>query len=481
MYIGVDVGTSITKAVAFGADGTQLDVQSVPTKLIHPAPGRIEQDTAEVLASVTSVLSALVGRVGQPEFVAVTGQGDGLWLVDADGVPVRNAVSWMDGRAAQTVRDWTAAGVEEAVFRVNGSIQFPGSPAAIMSYLDEHEPSTLDRAATAGYCKDVVLQHLTGLRATDASDSSMPYSDLNGGYSDVALSALGLTHRAGLLAPIHAHQPVGELHAAGASATGLAAGTPIVSGPYDLPACARGTGVVTPGDGMVIIGTTLACQVITASPDTSGTPAGLTLATGAPGRWLRAMPAMVGTASLDWTLRLVGASTGSLAGMLGESGAGANGVSVLPYFSPSGERAPFVDPFARGQFSGLTVQSTPADLVRAVCEGIAYAARHCLDAAGLTGSLAVAGGGARSAAWLQIFADVLGRELRLPRCSEVGARGVVVNAFDVVGRAFDEAAWTGSELVVSPGRDVERYEEGYGRYLAQVGSARAAWADATVW
>ncbi|WP_086829244.1 FGGY-family carbohydrate kinase [Allokutzneria sp. NRRL B-24872] len=472
MYVGVDVGTSVTKAVAFGPDGAQLDSESAQTKLLHPAPGQTEQDVDEVLRSVTTVLDAVVSRVGQPEFVAITGQGDGLWLSDVDGRPSRAAVSWMDGRAAEIVRHWTASGVEEALFRVNGNIQFPGSPAAILSYLDRHEPGALDRSETAGYCKDIVLQHLTGLRATDASDTTMPFGDLHGGYSARALELTGLSHRANLLAPIHARQPVGELRSAD---TVLAQGTPIVSGPYDLPACAHGSGVVSPGDGMVIIGTTLACQVITDSPDTSGHPAGLTLATGVPGSWLRAMPAMVGTASLDWVLRMIGATTSDVPALLAESPPGANGVSVLPYFSPSGERAPFVDPSARGQFTGLTLRSSRADLVRAVCEGIAYAARHCLEAAGLTGSLAVAGGGARSPEWLQVFADVLDRPLRLPRCSEVGARGVVVNAFGALGLEHDAESWTGSERIIEPGQDVARYREGYERYLAHLSAARPLW------
>ncbi|MCP3804337.1 carbohydrate kinase [Allokutzneria sp. A3M-2-11 16] len=472
MYIGVDVGTSITKAVAFDRYGAQLDSESVQTQLIHPAPGQTEQDVDEVLHSVTTVLGALVSRVGQPEFAAVTGQGDGLWLTDSEGRPSRAAVSWMDGRAAETVRAWTSGGVEEALFRINGNIQFPGSPAAIMSYLDRHEPEALDRSATAGYCKDVVLQHLTGVRGTDASDTTMPFGDLRGGYSAEALELTGLSHRADLLAPIHPGQPVGELRLPD---IGLAQGTPIVSGPYDLPACAHGAGVMEPGDGMVIIGTTLACQVITDAPDTSGRPAGLTLATGVLGKWLRAMPAMVGTASLDWVLRTIGATTSDVPGLLAECRAGANGVAVLPYFSPSGERAPFVDPSARGQITGLTLRNSRADLVRAVCEGIAYAARHCLDAAGLTGTLAVAGGGARSPEWLQIFADVLDRPLRLPRCSEVGARGVVVNAFGALGREHDAASWTGSEQIIEPGHDVEHYREGYQRYLAHLDAARPLW------
>ncbi|MCP2164521.1 xylulokinase [Goodfellowiella coeruleoviolacea] len=479
MYVGVDVGTSVTKAVAFAESGEQLDCEVVDTRLSHPSPGLVEQDTDEVVDSVGAVIRGLLDRVREPvELLALTGQGDGLWLVDDQGRPVRPAVSWMDGRAAGTIREWTDSGVADAVFQANGNTLFPGCAAALLAHLDAHEPAALDRATTAAYCKDVVFQRLTGVRATDASDASLPFGDPAGGYSEAVLKATGLTHRADLLAPVRTPLPVGELHAAGAAATGLPVGTPVTSGPFDLPACARGAGVVHPGDGMLIIGTTLACQVASSTVDTSGAPAGMNLATGTPGRFLRAMPAMVGTASVDWVLRLTKSTVDDLPRLLAAAPPGARGVSVLPYFAPSGERAPFVDPFARGQFSGLTLQHDAADVVRAVCEGIAYAARHCLEAAGLSGALAVSGGGARSDAWLRVFADVLRRPLHIAQGTQVGARGAVVAGLAALGRPVDEAGWTGSARVVEPGAAADHYERGYQRYLDQLAAARPLWGAA---
>src|SRR5690606_10017060 len=105
----------------------------------------------------------------------------------------------------------------------------------------------------------------------------------------------------------------------------------------------------------------------------------------------------------------------------------------LPYFSPAGERAPFVEPRMRGHFDGMTVQTEAADLVRATCEGIAYAARQCLEAAGLNGEVAICGGGAKSAVWLQMVADVLGRPVRVAPQPETGARGAVLSALRASG------------------------------------------------
>lgn len=484
MYVGVDVGTTITKAVVFDAQGEAVSLAARPTRLLHPNPSWVEQDTGEVVDSVAEVVrdaaqEATEARPGEPvEVLAITGQGDGCWLVDGDGNPVRNAVSWMDGRAAAIVDTWLAAGLERVLFQVNGNTIFPGAMAPILAWLDRHEPDVLDRAATAAYCKDVVMQRLTGLRATDASDASLPFSDpATDGYSAKVLAETELTARAGLLAPITRPLPQGELHGQGAAMVGLAEGTPVVTGPFDLPACARGGGVVTPGDGLIIIGTTLACQVLTDRIDTSGDPTGMHLATATEGRWLRAMPAMVGTASLDWLLRLTGMDVSELDGALRASPPGARGVEALPYMSPSGERAPFVDPYARGQLTGLSLETGREDVVRALCESIAYAGKHCFEAAGLTGKVVACGGGTKSSAWLQIFADVLQRPLEIARGPEVGARGVVVQALALTGNDGDVAAWTAPERVVEPDPAAAgAYADGYARYLAHVEAARPLWA-----
>lgn len=382
-YIGVDVGTSVVKAAAFDPLGRTLAVESRPVGLaIHG--GRVEQDMDEVYGAVGEVLAAL-GSDGVA-FVGLTGQGDGVWLVDA-AVAGPQAISWMDGRAHELVDAWLASGVFETVYRRTGSAMFPGCPGPVLAWLDRHEPASLDAATTALYCKDMVFQRLTGVRATDVSDASTPFLDpVTRAYAPDIVAALGLTHRSSLLAPVS--DPVATAE--------LPSGLPISNGPYDLPACALGAGVARPGDGLLIVGTCLAALVATERLALDGEPAGLHISTDRPGHWLRAMPAMVGTAALDWVLTTTGVRHTEVDALLATTPPGANGVRVLPYFAPSGERAPFVEPRLRAEFTGVSLETTPAELIRAVCEGIGFAARHCLEAAGLTGTLALCGGGTRS-------------------------------------------------------------------------------------
>jgi len=470
MIIGVDVGTTVTKAVGFDDTGVPRARAAVRTSLTRAGEGRYEQDVTAVFEAVETVLA----EIGPADAIGITGQGDGLWLADASGAPVRTAISWLDARASGVLAEWAADGRLDAIFRRTGSLLFPGSAGPILAALAATEPATLDAAATAGYCKDLVLQRLTGLRATDPSDASVPFLDpyaMN--YADDLVELCGLGRWRRLLAPVH-RAPMAPLSAAAAARTGQPVGIPVVAAPYDLPACAWGAGITEVGDGLLILGTTLACEVVVDTVDTTGDPAGLSLSTWFPKRWLRAMPAMVGTAALDWVLRLVGAGVDDLPALLAASPPGARGVTVLPFFAEAGERAPFVEPHARARLDGLHLGHDRADVVRAATEALAYAARHCLTAAGLTGELVVCGGGAASRPWLQIFADVLGRPLRALPGEEVGARGAALAAGRAVGRPALPAP---AGVVVEPGPDSGRYADGYEHYLRAVSHARNWWRE----
>src|SRR4051794_18360921 len=245
MYVGIDVGTSMVKAAAFDGEGRELAVEARSVGLdLHG--GVVEQDMEEVYAAVVAVLQELTAKVPEPiELAGLTGQGDGVWLVDKGGRPVRAAASWMDGRAHELLDQWLSDGTFETVFRRTGSAMFPGCPGPLLAWFDRCEPKSLDAASTALYCKDMVFRRLTGAPATtDVSDASMPFLDpRTRSYDNRVVELLGLTHRRGLLAPI------GDPIATAGAREGLPPGTPLANGPYDLPSCALGAGVTAPGDG----------------------------------------------------------------------------------------------------------------------------------------------------------------------------------------------------------------------------------------
>ena len=478
MLIGIDLGTSNIKAAAFSLAGESLAVASRRPTLRYLSAERIEQDFEEVVNAVGSVIAEVLAATGQvPVAVGVTGQSDGLWLLDERGYAVRPAVSWLDGRGDAILQRWMDNGVFEAVFRRNANAMYAGCHAPLMAAVAESEPDAFKSAATVSYLKDGIVQRLTGVRATDPSDASFPFLDVRTQqYDPEILRLVGLERYAHLLAPVE--RSPGKAHplnAAGAALTGLPEGVPVHAGPFDMPACAIGAGVNKIGDGLIIMGTTLACQVLVDKVDPSVEPMGMTICVPAPERWLRAAPATSGTPALDWVLSLVGAKPDALEGLLAESEAGAHGVTALPYFAATGERAPFCDVSARGLLSGLKTGTTRADLVMAICESVAYAARHCMEAAGLTGRLMICGGGANSRVWCQMIADVLEQPLYVARRPEVGARGVAMATMDVLGIPYDFDAWTRPEAVIEPAGLAGRRRDGYAYYLETVELARKLW------
>jgi sugar (pentulose or hexulose) kinase len=466
----IDIGTSITKVVVYDDDLHIVATQSRPTEMSRPAPGRYEHDVNHLHANVVDLLTA--APTDGVDVVVLTGQGDGLWLLDSAAKPVRPAISWMDNRGASDCRNWSGTGAIESVYRRTGSALFPGSGAALLSATLRHDPDALAAAETATFCQHAVFQRLTGVRVASRSAAIAGlFNPRTGGYDREALAATGLSSIARLLPELAdgavAFAPIRpEL----VERIGLRSGALLASGPYDLPAAALGAGLSSPGDGLAIVGTTLACLVAGDSAHASGEPAGLTLCAADDAGLLRAMPAMVGTSGLDWVLSLVGGSHADLKSILRSSPPGANGVSALPYLSPAGERAPFLDSAASAEFAGLRLTTTSADLVRALCEALAYAARHCFEAAGLDGDLMLCGGASASDELMAIFADVFDRSLLVIDEPETTARGATIAAS--TSPTMQTSPKPASTAVFPSAESAAIYRDGYAAYLERVQIAR---------
>ena len=184
--ICLDVGTSLIKAVAFDEDGNELSVVRQPTEVLRPQPGFAEQDMGAVWDAVSGAVEELTGSLEEKvELLAFTGQGDGCWLVDADGRPTGPAVLWNDARNAALVQKWERDGTLARAFEINGSLAFPGLPCAVLPWLREHEPERVENAHRSMFCDGWIFLRLTGEFGIDESDASVPLLDIRSGeYSD---------------------------------------------------------------------------------------------------------------------------------------------------------------------------------------------------------------------------------------------------------------------------------------------------------
>jgi erythritol kinase (D-erythritol 1-phosphate-forming) len=424
-----------------------------------------------VWAAAASVVAEVAPADGRVDLLAVTGQGDGCWLVDAAGEPVRPAMLWNDARASSTVDDWERDGLLEKAFRVTGSYGNAGLAHAQLSWLRATEPAAADRAATLLSCGSWLWSQLTGRRALDASEAGNPFLDATTGrYADGLLDELGLGWARRLLPEVvTGADRVAALTAAAAGPLGLAAGTPVALAPYDVPATALGVGATRPGDGFAVLGTTLCVGVVADDPGLDRDPAGMSLRTD--GRWLLAYATLAGTEVLEWARELL--ALDSAAALVALAGTAAHPAPplVLPYLSPAGERAPFRDARAKGAALGLNLEHRPADVARGVLDGLSLAVRDCLAASGAApDSLTVCGGGARSDAWCQLLADATALPVTRTTQDQVGALGAVLSA----PTAWSPTGTVRADRTWSP-RDADRLEAAYARFLAarESGATRA--------
>lgn len=453
----VDAGTTVVKAVAFDPAGRVLAVAR-RASASQSAGVRSEQDMDATWEAAAAATRAVLADVGvPPRMIAVTAQGDGCWLVDANARPVRPAVLWNDGRAEGLVRRWQDDGTLAAIFSRTGAVTYPGLANAILAVLAREEPDALARAAACLTCGGWLFASLTGVVATDRSDAAAPWLDaVSGGYADDVLTLSGIEWAAGLRPRLlDDGARTAPLTSAAAARLGAPAGIPVVYAPYDVATAALGVGCVDPGQACCVLGTTLCTETVIGGPDVTGARSGCSVPGGHDGRWLRVLATLAGCGVVDWAVDLLGLDGPDALGALArEAPAGAGGLQLAPYLSPAGERVPFLDPSASGTLGGLGLGTGRAHLARAVFEGLTHAIRECLDAAPeRCTEIRLCGGGAASELWCQVIADVTGVPTTRTEGGEETARGALVAGLVATGAQPDARAAVGSVV-----RELDRWE-----------------------
>lgn len=446
--IGIDAGTSVIKAALFDLRGNEINRGARNVPIHNPTPIMAEEDMMEVwYAAVGAINDCLTGSgVESTDIIglSLTGQGDGSWLIDKDGEPAGPAILWTDGRAGPKLMEMIGDGTISKQFKHSGNGPYAGTTTMVMRWRLDNQPELLE-GATNMWCKDWIGYKLTGVAATDPSDPGLSCIDVSTReYSDEVFEAYGIESVQPIMAKVIAPTDLlGKVTEEAAGVTGLCKGLRVFKGQMDITASSLGVGVVEPGDCMAVVGTAGIVTVATDDPANAIDPPD----TG----WMiphtdktsiRSMGMSFCTPNLDWFLREYGSAfrdeaaaqtEGNLYEYLDQAvqsvPAGSRGVIFHGYLAPGGERAPFVQPDARGSFSGINNVHTRFDMLRAVYEGVCYGIRDCLDAIPIEVEVVrMAGGGANSPVWAQMFADVLGKKIVVPAGTEFGAKGAAIVA-----------------------------------------------------
>lgn len=490
--LGIDVGTGGTRALIVDQQGrvvASATEQHAP--FASPVIGWAEQHPDDWWAACTVAVPRALELAGLRDddiaCVGFSGQMHGAVMLDEDGRVVRPALIWCDVRTDAQCRALTEKIGAERIIQLTCNPALTNFTLTKLLWVRENEPDNWKQVRSVMLPKDYVRFRLTGDRATDMADASgtLLLDVVNRRWSDEMLEAAEVDRN--LLPALYESPDVcGRVSAAAAAATGLKAGTPVVAGAGDQAAGAIGMGIVTPGSVSATIGTSGVVFAATDAPALDHKGRLHTFCHAIPGRWHVMGVTQAAGLSLRWFRDQFGGCADDgrdpyerLTEEAAAAPSGCNGLLFTPYLM--GERTPHLDSHARGAFVGLTASHTKADVIRSILEGVAFSLRDTFSIFGEMNvpvkSVRLGGGGARSALWRQIQADVYGHEVEIVEAEEGAAYGAALLA-GVGARMWlsvDEACASVVRVAtrVSPRADVAaKLNHNYAAYRRVYGATR---------
>ncbi|MFC4701550.1 xylulokinase [Glaciecola siphonariae] len=424
MYIGIDLGTSGIKLVLTNQDGQVIATQSADLTVSRPAPLHSEQAPQDWVAALHSAMNQLAQdhALNQVKAIGLSGQMHGAVLLDSNNDVVRPAILWNDGRSHQECIE-----LEQAVpnsREITGNLMMPGFTAPKLLWVKKHEPENFAKVAKVLLPKDYLRFVLSGDFASDMSDSAGTlWLDVGKrAWSKPLLAACSLTesHMPNLF---EGSEVTGHLHQDLAQRWGMDA-VAIVAGGGDNAAGAVGVGLTQPGQAMLSLGTSGVYFVVSDEYTSNPESAVHSFCHALPNTW-HLMSVLLSAAScVSWFAESIAKQ--HLPTLLAELGDDIVIDDNSPFFLPylSGERTPHNNPYAAGNFFGLSHETDKKAMFFAVLEGVSLAFADGVEALHASGTQAkeimLIGGGAKHVGWRQLLADVLNRPIKFCEAGEVG-------------------------------------------------------------
>jgi L-xylulokinase len=443
--LGIDNGSTVSKAALFDFHGKEIAVASCKAETEYPHPGWTERDMEMLWQCTATAIREVLAKSGvKPEEIAGignTGHGNGVYLLDKQGQPLRNGIQSMDSRAADIVTDWNQRNLHEQVFPFTIQSFWPAQPNAILVWLKKNEPQNYGRLGAILMVKDYIKYRLTGEITGDYTDmSATSLMDVrNKCYSRELMDLYDLSEAYDALPPLkQGSEVIGQVTISAAQETGLAVGTPVVGGLFDVDASAIGAGAINVNQACLVMGSWSINEVITKDPIVDPSLFMTTLFAD-PSLFLTIEGSATSATNLEWFVNQCCGDERAEAKRRGVSvyEICSEEVASLPPGSTNIIFHPFlfgsnVQPTARAGFYGVAGWHTRAHLLRALYEGVVFGHLNHIEklrrAGGQINTARLAGGGSRSAVWSQMFADTIQVPMEISDGNELGARGAALSA-----------------------------------------------------
>ena len=468
IWIGIDLGTTSTKAVAFTAAGKVAGRSSIPTGINSPLPGYAEQDPEKICTSVYDSLATLLRSLpsgASVEAVAFSCAMHSVILLDHHDRPLTPAILWADRRSSEQASYIRSLPASQAIYRVTGTPIHPMTPLCKLVWFAQNTPQLLEQAARIVSIKSYVLHAFTGQWIEDYSLASAT------GLMDIAhkswyqpaldLAMVPVSKLPDLVPP---DQLLGPLSAEVIRATGLPEQVRLIPGGSDGCLANLGSGALKEGEAALSIGTSAAIRVASKKPVAD--PRGRLFS-----YYLDDHTAIVGGPSnngavvLDWFHRkIIHAFQADIPSLvtflqdhdhtLGAIPPGCQGLMCLPYLF--GERAPVWEATARGAFIGLQADHDGYSMIRSIMEGITLnlvqIGQLVTNQTGSFKKIYASGGFVRSKTWIQMVADMFGLPVEADRSGDQAALGAVLMAHRATGAAIEPSHFreTEDKIIVRP-------------------------------
>jgi L-xylulokinase len=435
--LALDIGLSFCKALLFDESGQTVMSNSVPTPVINPGPGLSEISMTELWQVVAALIKSTVNAApDKVTAIGVSGHGNGVYCIDAAGNPVGNAVTSMDLRAESELSSLLVS--QNSVQRL-----WAGQPGMILYWLKRHEPERYSRIAGVMCCKDYLSFMLTGKCATDWSDISASglLDNATGKYDLGLLEELKMPELIDKLPPvIRAFDIRGGVTEDAAMATGLATGTPVIGGMFDVDACIYGIGITEPGTLCSIAGTWNINAAVVDAPRFSQ-EIRQCVRRGDGKTFMLIDSSATSAVNIEWLLKkFFGGSVGyaRFDSDLREYEWNAESPYWLPFVNGS------LDTEAKkGALIGIDISHGSRDLIAAVGEGICFAHRfhieNLVEAGAKFDKVRLTGGAAKDS-FCQLFSDICGFLVETVNEKQTGAAGICAAANVALGKYPDMAS-----------------------------------------